>query len=125
MLSVVYTSYMSSPPPLSLSHSAGHPNIVMLKDVCESTESLYIVQELCDGGSLMDFMMKVGTGREMIVKVPVPKRQVSVPATVSEPHGLHDEGGGGGGGRGQAAARYGRHVGQGLFVGTHAPLYDA
>ena len=35
---------------------------MMLKDVCETKQSLYIVMELCQGGSLMDFIMKVGGG---------------------------------------------------------------
>ena len=57
----------------------------MLKDVCESTESLYIVQELCDGGSLMDFMMKVvvagggGVRRRRVMVAMLARACLSVP----------------------------------------------
>ena len=37
-----------------MSYLAGHPNIVQLQDVYETPSSLYIIQELCTGGSVLD-----------------------------------------------------------------------
>ena len=41
-----------------LMHLAGHPNIVLLKDVYETADEIYLVQELCSGGSLIDYLIK-------------------------------------------------------------------
>ena len=38
----------------TMSYLAGHPNIVALKDVCESDSHIFLVQELCTGGTLKD-----------------------------------------------------------------------
>jgi len=35
-----------------------HPNIVRLFDVFESSDFIYVVMELCEGGDLMDYIMK-------------------------------------------------------------------
>ena len=49
-----------------MSYLNGHPNIVALKDVCESDRHIFLVQELCTGGTLKDAfdgMAPVGEAR--------------------------------------------------------------
>ena len=42
----------------SLSYLAGHPNIIQLIDVYETNTTLYMVQEMCRGGNLMQLIEK-------------------------------------------------------------------
>ena len=43
---------------------AGHPNIVRLQDVYETTDAIFIVQELCPGRTLMDVIKAQAPMRE-------------------------------------------------------------
>jgi len=38
-----------------------HPNIVALKDILEDDDHVYIVMELCEGGTILDCMVKNGS----------------------------------------------------------------
>jgi len=38
-----------------------HPNIIKLYEVYECENAIYLVQELCDGGELFDYVVAKGT----------------------------------------------------------------
>lgn len=45
-----------------------HPNIVKLKDVCEDDDHIYILTELCQGGELIDFIVRQGHWMEREIR---------------------------------------------------------
>ncbi len=45
-------------------HLGGHPNIVQLVEVYESTEAIHMVMELCSGGDWFQRLIESGTYSE-------------------------------------------------------------